>query len=185
MEGWEGRGESLTQFALPPAGPIALALARRFMAEAGKVMPNDLQPELMEVCAQKISGCIPPPLRLPKFYDDRQGFVGTPGPAKWRGSPACFAAEYPFPKVSFFRVFGPCGLQPLSQQSAPRLSRDACAFAEPFRRRLRGPAGAGHASLRCAGTRRQFTPRCLSCGRAPSRNHPRRSGRAADGHRAE
>jgi hypothetical protein len=42
-------------------------------------------------------------------YEDRQGFVGTPGPALWRGSPACFAAERPSPKVSFFRVFGPYG----------------------------------------------------------------------------
>jgi hypothetical protein len=42
-------------------------------------------------------------------HDDRQGFVGTPGPAIWRGSPACFAAERPSPKVSFFRVFGPYG----------------------------------------------------------------------------
>jgi hypothetical protein len=42
-------------------------------------------------------------------YEDRQGFVGTPGPAMWRGSPACFAAERPSLKVSFFRVFGPRG----------------------------------------------------------------------------
>ena len=56
------------------------------------------------------------------LYDDRQGFVGTPGPAMWRGSPACFAAERPPPRVSFLRVFGPCGLQPFSQQSAPRLN---------------------------------------------------------------
>ena len=118
-------------------------------------------------------------------YDDRQGFVGTPGPAKWRGAPACFAAERPSPKVSFFRVFGPCGLQPFSPQSAQRLSRDACAFAEPFRRRLRGPAGAGHKSLRRAGARGQFTARCLPCRRAPGRNHPWRAGRAADRHRAE
>ncbi|MFM7609852.1 MAG: hypothetical protein ACKO9A_13420, partial [Alphaproteobacteria bacterium] len=65
--------------------------------------------------------CISSQPRLSNPHDDRQGFVGAPGPARWCGSPACFAAERPPPKVSFFRVFGPSGLQPIPQQSAPRL----------------------------------------------------------------
>lgn len=110
-------------------------------------------------------------------YDDREGFVGTPGPTIWRGSPACFAAERPPPKVSFFRAFGPRGLQAFLQQGAPRLGLAACAFAWVSRCRLRGNAAPHHAITHC--TRNLLTPRCLPCCRTPGRNHPWRAGRAA------
>ena len=116
-------------------------------------------------------------------HDDRQGFVGTPGPAKWRGAPACFAAERPSPKVSFFRVFGPCGLQAFPQQGAPRLKHGAFACAWVFGLCLYRNAGPRHA--RPHGPRSQFTPRRLPCGRAPGRNRPWGAGGAADGHRVE
>jgi hypothetical protein len=72
--------------------------------------------------------CIPRPIPLSILNDDREGFVGTPGPARWFGAPACFAAECPPPRVSFFRAFGQIGLQAFPQQSAPRFSYAAFAY---------------------------------------------------------
>lgn len=88
--------------------------------------------------------CISSRPRLSNSHDDHQGFVGTPGPTRWRGSPACFAAESPPPRVSFFRVFGPWGLQPMFQQSAPRLGHAACRDAGLVWRRLCGASFPRH-----------------------------------------
>ena len=51
-------------------------------------------------------------------HEEREGFVGTPGPARWCRVPARVAAEYPPPELPINRVSSPKGLQTSAPSTA-------------------------------------------------------------------